>query len=38
LGLLVIDDEIGDFYDSMKSFYDKAKDVARAQKQQELQT
>lgn len=32
LGLLLIDDEIGDFYDSMKSFYDKAKDVARAQK------
>lgn len=32
LGLLIIDDEIGDFYDSMKSFYDKAKNVARAQK------
>jgi len=32
LGLLIIDDEIGDFYDSMKSFYDKAKDIARAQK------
>lgn len=32
LGLLIIDDEIGDFYDSMKSYYDKAKDIARAQK------
>lgn len=32
LGLLVVDDEIGDFYDSMKTFYDKAKDIARAQK------
>lgn len=32
LGLLIIDDEIGDFYDSMKSFYDKARDIARTQK------
>ncbi len=32
LGLLLVDDEIGDFYDSMKPFYDKAKDIARAQK------
>ncbi len=32
LGLLVIDDEIGDFYDSMKPFYDKARDIARENK------
>ncbi len=32
LGLLIIDDEIGDFYDSMKSFYDKARDIAHTQK------
>ncbi len=32
LGLLLIDDEIGDFYDSMKTFYDKAQDVARKNK------
>ena len=28
LGLLIIDDEIGDFYDKMKSYYDKAKDLS----------
>lgn len=32
LGLLIIDDEIGDFYDSMKPFSDKARDTARVQK------
>lgn len=32
LGLLIIDDEIGNFYDSMKPFYDKARDIARTQK------
>lgn len=32
LGLLLIDDEIGDFYDSMKPFFDKARDIARTQK------
>lgn len=32
LGLLMIDDEIGDLYDSLKSFYDKAKDLARDNK------
>ncbi|MBI2634735.1 DUF3800 domain-containing protein [Candidatus Peregrinibacteria bacterium] len=29
LGLLLIDDEIGDFYDAMKPFYDRACDIAR---------
>lgn len=32
LGMLLIDDEIGDFYDSMKPFYAKAYDLARNNK------
>lgn len=32
LGLLIVNDEIGDFYDSMKPFYDKARDIAKNNK------
>lgn len=32
LGLLIVDDEIGDFYDSIKPFYDKARDIAHSNK------
>lgn len=38
LGLLIIDDEIGDFYDKMKSYYDKAKDIAYKNKLLRIQT
>lgn len=37
LGLLVIDDEIGGFYDSMKPYYDKAFDTAKLQKAERIQ-
>ena len=36
LGLLVIDDEIGDFYDSMKPYYDKAFYTAKLQKAERI--
>lgn len=32
LGLLLVDDEIGDFYDGIKPFYEKARDIARTNK------
>ena len=32
LGLLLIDDEIGNFYDSMKVYFDKAYSTAKTQK------
>lgn len=36
LGLLIIDDEIGDFYDLMKPYYDKAFDTAKLQKAERI--
>lgn len=32
LGLLIINNDLGDFYDEMKSFYDKVADIARNNK------
>lgn len=36
LGLLIIDDEIGEFYDSMKPFYDRVLDNAKLIKNERI--
>lgn len=36
LGLLMVNDEIGDFYDDMKIFYDKAYEIARNNKNRRI--